>query len=187
MVQGKSFRRSSGDTPKLTPLDILTATVIANRSAPFDYEVVLAVNGRPLQELIRGIDEPEAWVGPPFDVIKPPSRHLLGGDNEWCGDVSVPFPGDKVAVLSCSCGHPECGAIFTRITVRSDVVIWSDMECFKRPHADASWLSGFTFSCANYLATVEGIKAPTSVNSGAHLRHQPNLCPPEGRLAERSA
>jgi len=151
-------------------MDILTATVVANRDAPFDYEVVLAVNGRPLQELLHGVDEPEDWVGPPFECIEPPSRHLLGSGNEWGGDVSPPFPEDKVAVLGCSCGYPECGAVFTRITVMSDVVTWSDTECFKRPDVDVSPFTGLTFSCANYLATVGGITKPASVIGGAHVR-----------------
>ena len=150
-------------------MDILTATVVANRDAPFDYEVVLAVNGRLLQELLLGVDEPDAWVGPPFEVIKPPSRHLLGGANEWGGGAARAFPEEKVAVLACSCGYPECGGLFARVTVMSDVVTWSDIDCFQRPDADMSSLTEFTFSCANYLATVEGIKEPASVNGGAHV------------------
>jgi hypothetical protein len=155
-------------------LDFLTATVVPNREAPFEYEAILAVNGRPLQELIRGVDEPEAWVGPPSDSVRPPSRHLLGGENEWGGDVSPPFPKGKVAVLACSCGHPECGALFTRITVTSDVVTWTDMECFKRPHANMKLLSGFTFDRGDYEATVGAIDEPASVNGGAHVQHRPS-------------
>jgi len=151
--------------------DILTATVVANRDAPFDYEVVLAVNGRLLQELIGGVDEPDAWVGPSFESIRPPSRHLLGGDNEWGDDPSPSFPEGKVAVLACSCGYPECGSVFARITLMSDLVTWSEMECFGRPDADMSELTGFTFSSANYLATVQGIREPASGTGGAHVQH----------------
>lgn len=179
MVQGKAFRRNqveaTGTTAEVkgeaATLDILTAMVVANREAPFDHEVVLAVNGRLLQELITGVDEPESWVGPPFDRIEPPSGHLLGGENEWGADASPSFPDGKVAVLACSCGYPECGAVFTKISVMPDVVTWSDMECFKRPGADMSSLPGFTFNAANYLATVGGLHQPASLNGGAHVRH----------------
>lgn len=152
-------------------MDVLTATAVANGEAPFAYEVVLAINGRPLQELLRGVDDPEAWVGPPLDCVKPPSRHLLGGANEWGGNASSAFSEGKVAVLGCACGSPECGALFTTITVMSDVVTWSDMECFKRPDAELGLLAGFTFDREDYEAAVADIHEPATGNGGDHVRH----------------
>ncbi len=157
-------------------LDVLTAVVVVNRDAPFIYEVVFAVNGRPLQDLLRGVDDPREWVGPPLDSVKAPSRHLVGGANEWGGDDSPPARRGKVAVLGCPCGDPECGGVFTRITVMSDVVTWSEMECFGRPDADFRLLPGFTFNCANYLATVGVMPVPSSADVSA--RHGTRVrCP----------
>jgi hypothetical protein len=171
----RATRRSKSQAETL---DIFTASVVMNRDAPFTYEVVLNVNGRPLQELLRGVDEPEAWVGPPYEVIKAPSRHLLGGENQWGTGGTAPYPEHKVAVLGCSCGQPECGALFMKITVMADLVTWTEPECFNRPEADTAVFPAFAFSSVDYLATVGGIHEPAQVRDGArhhraHARHEP--------------
>ncbi|HXX90470.1 MAG TPA: hypothetical protein VEI83_09640 [Acidimicrobiales bacterium] len=169
MARGRTSHGNFVRTPEVPTLSVLTASVVPNLAAPFAFEVVLEVDGHPLQELLRGVDEPEAWVGPPFEIIKSPSRHLIGGGNEWGGDG---FPEGKVALLACSCGDPQCGALLATITVMADVVTWSDIECFGRPKADLSAIPGFSFRSMDYFAKLGDLSLPEAATGGIHARHR---------------
>jgi hypothetical protein len=76
----------------------------------------IAVNGEELREIFRS-----ANVAIPTKVARLPSRHLLDAPDS---DLTVD---GRAAILVCSqCGDIGCGALFVRVTLDDDQVIWSD-------------------------------------------------------------
>lgn len=133
----------------------------------------IAINGRPLIELVRVAEE--LWVNveylerlPEFDNpdefrFEPgdyhylsasrlllPSRELLGQPRDPGFELK---PDDqrrgKSTVLGCTCGIVECWFLQVRIAVQPEVVVWSEFGQFHRQH----WvynLGPFTFDRTQY-------------------------------------
>src|SRR3954453_18696078 len=135
-------------------VDSLTLEVLDNSTAIFKSEVAVKVNGTPLAELVSPQLDASEWYGPPLAALAPPSAHLFGGPDCWYEshpkrrDVSA-----KVAILCCSCGMPECDALFVRITVLPDGVLWDEFEWRTRPTVTWPGME-FRFDRAAYEAEV---------------------------------
>jgi hypothetical protein len=130
------------------------------------YETVsISVNGRDLTDILKEVEMPFAQQeGTPniaggYEGLRPeeiflPSRRLLGEPESGTS-------GEKVAVLGCECGEIGCWPFLVSVTVRNEVVIWSD---FEQPHRSGRasrqpWiydrLRPFLFDRARYLAELE--------------------------------
>lgn len=135
----------------------------------------IAINGRPLIELVRVAEEPWARAEylerlPEFEIpadfrFEPgdyhelsaarlllPSRELLGQprDPGFVLDSADPRRG-KATVLGCTCGITQCWFLQVRVRVLPETVVWSDFGQFHRPH----WrydLGPFTFQRRQYEA-----------------------------------
>ncbi len=125
--------------------------------------VDVLVNGRNLVDMLRDVELPFAayegkpdlagrYVGlPPEDVFLPSPR-LLGEPTTYYDHDSAE---GKIAVLGCVCGVVGCWPFRVRITLRADVVVWSD---FEQPHR-ARWrydeMRPFVFDRAQYLSALD--------------------------------
>ncbi len=119
---------------------------------------LIAINGRPLLELVRAAEEPWARAEylarlPEFEnpdefrfepgdyhylsaaCLLPPSRELLGQPRD---PGFVLEPDDprrtKATVLGCTCGITQCWFLQVRVEVLPDAVVWSEFGQFHRPH-----------------------------------------------------
>ena len=124
--------------------------------------VNIFVNDRNLLDILREVEIPcgkregkpnlaGRYVGlPPEDVFLP-SLRLLGEPTTYYDHDS--YEG-KIAVLGCGCGEPGCWSFRVRITLREDVVIWSD---FEQPHR-TTWrydeMRPLVFDRAQYLSAL---------------------------------
>ncbi len=82
----------------------------------FPQELWIEINGEPVRDIFKSLD-----VAIPGSVARLPSRHLLDSP-----DPGLALDG-RVALLVCSeCGDIGCGALFVRITLEEDRVVWSD-------------------------------------------------------------
>ncbi len=99
--------------------------------------VEIRINGRPLPELVREVEEAYAsaedrpglagsYEGLPADEVLPPSRHFLG--EAEAQHLSME---DRVHILGCDCGESGCWPLACRMSVEADRILWSD---FCQPH-----------------------------------------------------
>ena len=86
---------------------------------------------------------------PPEEVFLPSPRPLGEPTTYYDHD----SPEGKIAVLGCVCGEPGCWPFQFRITLRDDVVIWSD---FEQPHRTWHYdeIQPFVFDRAQYLSAL---------------------------------
>jgi hypothetical protein len=120
------------------------------------------VNGRNLVDIPREVELPFAaregkpdlagsYAGlPPEDVFLPSPR-LLGEPTTYYDHDSSE---GKIAVLGCVCGEPDCWPFRVRITLREDVVIWSDFEQQHRTAWRYNEMGPFVFDRAQYLSAL---------------------------------
>ena len=128
-------------------------------------EVAIFINDRDLIDILREIEMPFAireghtdiagdYAGLPPEAVFLPSRYLLG--ESYDGSYV-----DKVTVLECTCGNPDCWPFLVRITVQDDRIIWSDFEQPHRARRDvfSRWsydqLKPFVFDRAQYEAELD--------------------------------
>lgn len=122
--------------------------------------VAAFVNGRNLVDILREVELPFAtregkpdlagsYVGLPPEEIFLPSLRLLGEPATY-----YDYFDGKIAVLGCVCGEVGCWPFLVRITIRDDVVLWSD---FEQPHR--AWrydeMRPFVFDLAQYLSALD--------------------------------
>jgi hypothetical protein len=112
------------------------------------------INGEDLISLVRqfelrfdknlagdymGIDPEDAFL---------PSTHLLGKPTKLYNQ----FEKGKVPILECGgCCVPGCWPFLAKITVKDDVVIWSDFEQPHRPEWSYEGFGPFIFDREQYL------------------------------------
>lgn len=101
-------------------------------------ETLIFVNERNLIDLVREVEQPfalregspgkaGAYMGlSPWETLLP-SRHLLGEPERQYN-----LKRGRIAILACGdCGEVDCWPLVAKITMRPDVVIWSE---FEQPH-----------------------------------------------------
>lgn len=144
------INKDSGNQARIIVNDVDLLDLVRKQEIPWS-----------IQEYNERVDEgeeieggPEFLAGDymPLDIsgIKYPNSYLLDSPyipgfkfEEW-------DPGqDKHTLFWCTCGIPDCWLFRCKITVRGEVVIWSDFECFHR-----HWQYGFgpfVFEYKQYL------------------------------------
>lgn len=102
-------------------------------------ELAITVNGEPLPELFRHLEErfasqpgeqarPGNYSGMRcYGLMKSVAWQYQGrrGSHFWSG------PHDKTALLACRCGEVACWPLMARVTLNPATVVWSD---FEQPH-----------------------------------------------------
>ncbi len=118
----------------------------------------IALNGRPLLELVKTAEEPWAraeylerlpeFENPdefrfepgayhylPASLLLLPSRELLGQPRVLGFVLEADDPRrTKATVLGCTCGIIECWFLQVRIELSPKMVVWSEFAQFHRPH-----------------------------------------------------
>lgn len=113
------------------------------RDRPRQGTIHLLINGVDLIDLVRTHELPfarsegspsiaGAYAGLPVSSVLCPNS-----SNHFWGEASSRLYkyGDKIQLLECECGEPGCWPLICRITVRDEVVSWSD---FEQPHRSRS-------------------------------------------------
>jgi hypothetical protein len=133
---------------RLEPLAIQPAA-----DAPY-RQVAIVINGAPLLELVRVVEQPllaaerkaaiaagpcEGEVAPPASYMYPTVAVITRGAGEFFGTIESMFglePGDpqrgKTCVLGCDCGDPGCWPLLVRISRSASVIAWSAFSQFHR-------------------------------------------------------
>lgn len=102
-------------------------------------ELAITVDGEPLPELLRNLEE--RFASQPGEQARPgyySGMRCYGlmksvvwqyqgrrGSHFWSG------PHDKTALLACRCGEVACWPLMARVALVKDTVLWSD---FEQPH-----------------------------------------------------
>lgn len=137
--------------------DVLSLEVRHAAESPWGNEVIFAINGVPLIELIRREGVKRDWIGPPVRVVAPPSDHLFGGPDRWEDPQDSWFDDDRVAVGACLCGQPGCEALLMTVEFPPGLVRWTDFDWYRGGEADLSALE-FHFDRDQYEAVLEGLR-----------------------------
>lgn len=97
-------------------IEILDRVPEQKRNFFLPQECWISINDRGLSEIFRSSD-----ISIPLEIALLPSRHLLDQPNKH-----LTIDG-RAAVLVCSeCGDIGCGALFVRVDVRQETVVWRD-------------------------------------------------------------
>jgi hypothetical protein len=121
--------------------------------------VDIFIDGRLLVDAVReieiGYDREIAglYMGLPFDVVMPPSRHLLGEPAAWYGDDG------RSALLVCDCSEPDCWSLQTSIEVGADEIRWASITQPHRPPWRYDQLGPLRFQREQYEAELRRLGA----------------------------
>jgi hypothetical protein len=136
---------------------------IADPASGLVDAVDIFVNGRNLVDILKEAEQPFApregkpdlaggYVGLSPEEVFLPSPRLFG---EPTTHYDRDARDGKIAVLGCVCGDPGCWPLRVEITLRDDLVIWSD---FEQPHR-AAWrydeMRPLVFDRAQYLFALD--------------------------------
>jgi hypothetical protein len=104
------------------------------------------LNGVSLVDLFKRAEHrPAMYVGLPLDELTSALRRAAG----------LGLVGQRIMVLSCSCGDPGCGHATMRVRADGDSVIWDEFKVPREPTAAAyAGLGPFRFAADDYEAAL---------------------------------
>ncbi|MGA9634715.1 MAG: hypothetical protein WBQ41_05670 [Solirubrobacterales bacterium] len=120
-------------------------------------QIKITVNETDLVELVRQAELPSAQADAEEELAGTyvglvPGYVRIDLASQFLGTPGTslsPGPGDKTALLGCSCGEVGCSPLLARVTVDEDTVTWDEFEQPARPDWDYEGFS-FTFARSQY-------------------------------------